>query len=269
MSNPRKLHDAGELEAGYTTQHRTYEICGMVAATGACAWLIAALLSSGASAGAWLPLAILTGILMSDFISGFVHWLFDTWGSLDTPVFGKLAIRTFRHHHVDEKAITRHDFIETNGHNITLTTIWSLVGVAILRFQAVIGNVEAFMCDALLSAVFFTAITSQVHKWAHEDAPPSLISFLQRTGLLLGPTHHAVHHAAPYNRNYCITVGWLNAPLRAVRFFETLERLITMVTGALPRADDLGEEHAREITLQGSADAPALGQQSLAPQDTP
>ena len=43
----------------------------------------------------------------------------------------------------------------------------------------------------------------------------------------------------PYRRNYCITLGWLNAPLRAIRFFETLELVITAVTGAIPRADDL------------------------------
>jgi hypothetical protein len=267
MSNPRELHDASELEAGYTTQHRIYEICGISVATATCAWFITSLYKFQALAGQWFPLAVVAGILMSDFISGFVHWLFDTWGSLDTPVFGKLAIRTFRHHHVDEKAITRHDFIETNGHNIALTTIWSLVGIGILHFRSVVTPLDVFSCNALLSAVFFTAITSQVHKWAHEDVPPPAIAFLQRTSLLLSPHHHAVHHSAPYNRNYCITVGWLNGPLRAIRFFETLERLITAVTGAVPRADDLGEEHARTVAEETHAEAEPLAREVIVHRD--
>ena len=73
---------------------------------------------------------------------------------------------------------------------------------------------------------------------------------LQRARLIISPGHHSVHHAAPYTRNYCITVGWLNGPLRAVRFFETLERVISAVTGAVPREDDLGSEKALKVAAQ-------------------
>ena len=36
------------------------------------------------------------GIISADFISGFVHWLCDTWGSIDMPIVGKTLIRPFR-----------------------------------------------------------------------------------------------------------------------------------------------------------------------------
>jgi ubiquitin-conjugating enzyme E2 variant len=254
MTEPTKRHDsqqhdADALAAGYTAQHRIAEYCGISVAIATNTWLLVQTIRSPSLSGWWLPLAALVGILMSDFISGFVHWLFDTWGDLDTPVFGRLAIRTFRHHHVDQKAITTHDFVETNACNISLTTIWASWGFYVLRGDEVtLFNV--FFAQALLCATIFTSFTSQIHKWAHSDNPAPVIVFLQRLRLVLAPDHHSIHHSAPYNRNYCITVGWMNGPLRAIRFFETLERTITALTGAVPREDDLGKETAIEVAAE-------------------
>jgi ubiquitin-conjugating enzyme E2 variant len=246
---PAKQHDANELASGYTAQHRIAEYCGISVAVATNAWLLLKTLRSPSLSGWWFPLAALCGILMSDFISGFVHWLFDSWGNLDTPVFGRLAIRTFRHHHVDQKAITTHDFVETNACNISLTTIWAIAGLNTLRGDDV-TLYGVFFAQSLLCATFFTSFTAQIHKWSHMDEPPRWVGVLQRVGLVLPPGHHSRHHSAPYNRNYCITVGWLNGPLRAIRFFETLERTITALTGVLPREDDLGKETALEVAAE-------------------
>jgi ubiquitin-conjugating enzyme E2 variant len=256
-------HDANELAAGYTSQHRVAEYCGISVAVATNGWLLVKTVQSPSLSGWWFPLAALVGILMSDFISGFVHWLFDTWGNLDTPVFGRLAIRTFRHHHVDQKAITHHDFVETNGHNISLTTIWATWGLSTLRGDDV-SLFGVFFAQALLCATVFTSLTSQIHKWAHMDEPPRSIVVLQRLGLVLSPGHHSCHHSAPYNRNYCITVGWMNGPLRAIRFFETLERTITALTGVLPREDDLGKETALEVAAENGVLADVVPEEGAA-----
>lgn len=253
MNDRVKQHNAKELASGYTAQHRTAEKCGIATAVAFTMWVFWVVVRCPSLSGWWMPLAAFMGILLADFMSGFVHWLFDTWGNLDTPVFGRLAIRTFRHHHVDEKAITRHDFIETNGHNIALTVIYSTVALLVIHpDEATLFDV--FLGQTLLCATFFTAFTSQIHKWSHMDEPPGWVAFLQRTRLILAPEHHAVHHAAPYNRNYCITVGWLNGPLRFIRFFETLERTITAVTGIVPREDDLGRDAAVQVVEEAESE---------------
>lgn len=248
--------DAEALEAGYTQGHRIYEISGIALAVVAFVALLWKLLPQAPLSGWWVPLAALIGILFADFISGFVHWLFDTWGAVDTPVVGALAIRTFRHHHVDQKAITRHDFVETNGHNIGLSNICSAVGLWTLFRAETVTLRHVFIGMACVFAALFVAMTSQIHKWAHQDRAASPIALLQRARIILSPRHHAVHHSAPYNRNYCITVGWMNGPLRAIRFFETLERVITAVTGAIPRADDIGEGAAILVAAEGDVAVP-------------
>jgi ubiquitin-conjugating enzyme E2 variant len=249
MAKPIKQKDAHALEGGYSLGHRTYEIGGILLAVSLNTLLAIRMAKCPSLSGWWTPLAALVGLLFADFISGFVHWMFDTWGSVDTPVVGRLAIRTFRHHHVDAKAITRHDFIETNGHNITLTTVLGFSGLVFVipMNPSAASLTDVFIAQCCLWGTLFVSFTSQIHKWAHMDEPRRFVQLLQRARLVLEPKHHDVHHTAPFARNYCITVGWLNGPLRAIRFFETLEWIITTITGALPRVDDIGEDAALEV----------------------
>jgi TMEM189-like protein len=195
--------------------------------------------------GTWPTLMLIgavSGLLAADFVSGFFHWLFDTWGSPEVPFIGPTLIRTFREHHVDQLAITRHDFVETNGTNVMFAILPS--GGALLFRNPTGTKTDAFFATMLCFMAAFTAMTSQVHKWAHMAKPPRFVTLLQRTRILLAPDHHAHHHTAPYIKHYCINCGWMNAPLASIRFFPTLERIITAVTGALPRKDDIGAEAA-------------------------
>ncbi len=167
-----------------------------------------------------LPIA---GYILADFFSGFVHFLGDTFGTEDIPFFGPHFIRPFRAHHIDEKEITRHGFIEVNGTNCIISLV---VIVPAFYWLPIMSSFTYFLIGEVIWFMILSIfLTNQIHKWAHQDKPPAFIRFLQRYRLILSPEHHQVHHTAPFATYYCITSGWLNALLAKLHFFDGIERI--------------------------------------------
>lgn len=219
----------------YTAAHRSLEISAIVVFGALVSYLFWRLASATSISQLWIiGAAAVTGYVAADFISGIVHWLFDTWGSVDTPLLGRSFIRPFREHHADAMSITRHDFIETNGNNC-LASLPVLAGACFLPAATDAG---IFALAFLLFTSLGVLATNQFHKWAHVEHPGSIVRQLQRWHLILPSEHHRVHHAAPYATHYCITTGWLNPLLRAADFHRRMERLVTAVTGVEPRRDE-------------------------------
>lgn len=251
-----KQADAAVLASGYSRTFRKVEIWSIAAFFALQIGLLLRLWRP-AWESPWLVLsAVLLAYLAADFTSGFIHWLGDTWGSTSVPVLGQSVIRPFREHHVDQTAITRHDFVETNGANCLISLPAAAVGLLIPVQQG--DDLALFATSFLGALIFWVFATNQFHKWAHLERPPAAIAWLQRLHLILPPGHHAIHHAAPFSRYYCITVGWMNWPLTKLRFFPFLESIITGLTGALPRRDDIGERAAILVaeSLQPEQSAP-------------
>jgi len=212
---------------GYSRRHRAVEIVSIVA-------VFALLIAFGIRVGrtidtplGWVQLAItlLVAYIASDVISGIVHWAGDTIGNETVPFLGPNFIRPFREHHVDQKDITRHDFIETNGNNCIVVLV-PLVAAYLLSPR---GGFGFFAATFVAFLALFVVATNQFHKWAHDENPPFIARPLQRWGLILSPRHHDIHHAAPHDKHYCITVGWMNPVLNGIRFFRTAEWLIARV----------------------------------------
>ncbi|MES2615390.1 MAG: fatty acid desaturase CarF family protein [Bdellovibrionota bacterium] len=197
-----------------------------------------------------LFLGFFGGLICADFFCGLVHWLADTWGSPDIPILGAALIRPFREHHVDQFAMTKHDFIETNA-AASLGGVPLLVGCLFIP----VGPDKPYLSFVFFFIFFFTVLslfTNQIHKWAHTEKSPKFIKVLQKWHIILNPLHHQIHHTIPYNKHYCITTGWLNGFLSSIHFFFYCEKIVTKYTGALPRQDDVGESAARDI-LNGKA----------------
>lgn len=211
------------------------EVLGVVGFFALCSLLLLRAIQVSQVGPAPLLAVALVGYVLADLFSGLVHWGFDTWGSPDTPLVGRNFIHHFRVHHDDPKDITRHGFIATNGNNCLATLPVLLLALVLPAHWSSTAPLIIF----ILSLSLGVFATNQFHKWAHQDQVHSLVGWLQRMHLILPPAHHDVHHRYPYLGHYCITTGWLNGMLDKVGFFRRLERLISRLTGAVPRQSDL------------------------------
>lgn len=146
------------------------------------------------------------GLIAADLLSGLVHWVGDTCGEPDSPILGPALIAPFREHHGDPLSIVRHDVFETNGTS-ALGALLPLLASVACPLDSPLG---AFFACAFFWLSLWLAATNQIHKWAHAPRVPRLVAALQRSGLILDPGRHAVHHTAPFDRHYCITSGWTN-----------------------------------------------------------
>jgi hypothetical protein len=223
------------VRPGTSRGHYLLEIFGILCFA-LLALLVAGELYGGALrfGGLWLaPILLVLAYLAADFLSGFMHFLADNFGSYDTPILGPNFIQPFREHHVDPKGIVGHDFVDANGNNSLATLpfmllMWTVVPLETWYYGYLFGTFFLFLCLAAF-------LTNQFHKWAHMEDPPAFVGWLQARGVILSREHHDVHHESPYDTYYCITAGFWNPLLDRIRFYERTERLIRrLVPGTHP-----------------------------------
>jgi ubiquitin-conjugating enzyme E2 variant len=226
-----------EESYAYSSWHRLLELVGILAAytIAVClTWRFIVVIGNTYAAeeierGHWLVATVCTALLLgyplADFASGMVHWGFDRYGSVDTPLLGPNFVKPFRNHHVDPREITLHDFVETNGNNCLVT----IVPLSCLLFLPLDNAGVLFLVALVTFAAAFSFATNQFHKWAHAQKPPAAVRWLQDKHLILPRDHHQIHHTYPYETHYCITTGWMNALLVKIHWWSGLELVIAKV----------------------------------------
>jgi plasmanylethanolamine desaturase len=161
------------------------------------------------------------GYATADFLSGLVHFLFDNFGSPDTPVLGQKFIKPFRDHHDDPTAMTQGDAVSVNADNCLVCLPFLVPVVFLLDLRS-----HPYFGTFFVALLFFVMVTNQLHKWAHMVTRPKFITWLQHRHLVLSVDHHRVHHTPPFNSNYCITWGILNPVLERTGFWRFALRLL-------------------------------------------
>jgi TMEM189-like protein len=166
-------------------------------------------------------------------------------------VVGPSLVKPFRMHHLYPRDICAHNIVETVGNvcilavpilSVCLYLLWVMPESSLLAF--------AVICVALMAAA--TVATNQFHKWAHQESPSAFARWLQRKRLVLGPSHHKLHHTEPFNRHCCITNGWLNPLLNKLKFFRRLEATLRFLGIETAATDERHSRRGRNIKNQAA-----------------
>jgi len=220
---------------GAPASHLKYQWIGLMA------WVVMSTVLASRILGAldqpgsgWiLGMAVLAAIFFSDLMSGTVHWAFDRYGKVDTPVLGPGFIKPFRDHHTDPQGICGHGFVETNGNNCIACIPLLVTGLWIDPVDGL------FFAALILGTAIGVFGTNQFHSWAHEENPPRLARWLQRTGLVLDPEHHERHHTGEFDSYYCITNGWMNPIMEWLGVFPRFEAIFPPTVHTAETADTM------------------------------
>jgi ubiquitin-conjugating enzyme E2 variant len=157
-------------------------------------------------------------ILLVDFITGFVHWLEDSFWSPDTPLLGKWLVVPNQAHHLNGQDFLQKSWLESS---------WDLLLIGILVMMG------AYFLHQLTWEVGFFAFlvinANQIHKWAHitqNKNKPSIVAFLQKIYILQRTRHHGQHHRKPHLTHYCTLTNVLNPVLDKLKFWRSIEYVL-------------------------------------------
>src|SRR5690606_36759291 len=125
--------------------------------------MLAAMEWSVASARAAVVGLLLTKVV-TDCFAGLLHWACDTWGDVQGPL--GFLIRGFREHHVDEKPMTHHDFIEVSRSSSLGASVFLALAHILTDFSVADRSHASWVALHLLGwFLAFATVTNEVHKW--------------------------------------------------------------------------------------------------------
>jgi ubiquitin-conjugating enzyme E2 variant len=180
-------------------------------------------------AAAAFALKLVATWLITDFISGFVHWLEDSYGHPHMPVVGRYVTKPDLLHHYNPRKFVTNSWFSSSDLLLILCSASLLVAF-------IFGRLSPMVC---LGAVLGVN-ANQIHKWCHRTARENgrFIVGLQRLRLVQTPRQHHQHHVGRKDAAYCVLTGLLNPILDGCRFWRGLEFVIETTFGLKKRDDD-------------------------------
>jgi hypothetical protein len=176
----------------------------------------------------------LLSLLISDFLSGVLHWFGDSYKineilCVKNPFLNTLQIEffnDFKLHHDKPSNIYQ---INTILYNIGFISFVPLV-LCIFGFLTENLLFKNFMMY-LMIFLFFTNIFHRLAHLQKNNKLPYIISLLMNYWPFLNSKRHEKHHEYPQIKSYCITSGLLNPLLDKIKFFDKIEYIIYNITG--------------------------------------
>lgn len=182
-----------------------------------------------------LGLTTLVALFVADWLSGFVHWLTDTW--FDERRLSSL-ISIAREHHIYPHHILAYGFCDYVAYSSWPTVV--LVGpislLLTLGLTSSTATFEAVLICLIVSATMFFG--TYAHRLGHRRSNNRLVRWLQRRHLLIDPQYHSLHHRGNHDTHYCVINGWANIVCDRIGFWRLAERLIERISGAAARHND-------------------------------
>jgi plasmanylethanolamine desaturase len=152
-------------------------------------------------------------LVLSDFVSGFIHWLEDVYAKPGMPIVSKIA-EDNQLHHTKPRAFLDKNWFQSSwdallASGIVLAIAWwfNALSWPVILFAILVSN------------------ANQVHKWAHmnKQEKGGLVTLLQTMHVLQSAREHAKHHTGDKNTHYCVMTNLVNPALEKVQFWRRLE----------------------------------------------
>ena len=199
------------------------------AQTVATAWTAGQAVAGAQGHGGKLALAVASGWVLADFISGRVHKWIDAYGDEHTPLFGGM-IQQFNHHHRRPFDATRMKLLPALW---GATKFTAPLALALPFFDGIDPVTKAFAISTLAGLAF----SQHSHNLSH--IPPSrrgpLLKLAQATGVFLRPSHVRKHHPSPQSSHFEPLNGSVTPIIEATGWNRHEERLLWYVLRAVPR----------------------------------
>lgn len=160
-------------------------------------------------------LKILFLILLTDFITGFVHFILDQYGKPDAKFF-KNAIKINLSHHDNPRKMVKRSYWQ-------LTRDSYILGAIIFPISLIWG----FHWEILFVLVL-GAQANIIHKWAHQTKKENFlfVTFLQKLRIIQNKRHHKNHHRRPFDTYFCVMTNFWNPILEKLRFWEGMVKFL-------------------------------------------